>query len=82
MISKARLKDEVLIIELSLQEPKPSASGKGIVIATTRGPFNTGIDFKGSDIFVVANAYVKNPKYSRQNESVRKKSKRVPQHES
>jgi hypothetical protein len=81
MISRAKLKDKVLVIELPLQEPKISASGKGIVVASTRGPLDTGIDFKGSDIFVVANTYVKNPKYSRQNENVQKNSKRVPQHE-
>jgi len=62
MISKAKLKDKVVVIELPLQEPKLSANGKGIVVATTRGPLNTGVTYKGSDLFIVANAYVKNPK--------------------
>jgi len=52
MISKAKLKNKVIIIELPLQEPKVSASGKGIVVATTKGPFNTGIDYEGKDLFI------------------------------
>jgi hypothetical protein len=82
MISKAKLKDKVIIIELPLQEPKVSASGKGIVVATTRGPFNTGVEYKGSDLFIVANAYVKNPTYNGPDGVRRKKSKQVSRHES
>lgn len=82
MICKAKLKNKVLVIELPLQQPRVSGTGKGIVVATTRGQLNTGIDFKGSDIFIVANAYVKNPKYRDQNESVRKKAERVSRHDS
>lgn len=81
MISRAKLKDNVLVIELPLQEPKVSASGKSIVVATTGGPVNTGVDYKASDLFIVANAYVKNPKYGNPNGD-RKKSMRVFRHKS
>jgi hypothetical protein len=81
MISKAKLKDKVLVIELPLQEPRVSTSGKSILVATTRGPLNTGIDYKGSDLFIVANAYMRNPKYNSPREGRQKKTKRTARHE-
>jgi hypothetical protein len=75
MICKAKLKGKVLVIELPLQEPRVSTSGKSILVATTRRPLNTGIDYKGSDLFVVANAYMTNPKYSNPHEGRRMKTK-------
>jgi hypothetical protein len=62
MSLKSKLKDNVLCFQLPLQEPKVSASGKTVVVATTRGQVNTGIDYKGSDIILIANAYVANNK--------------------
>lgn len=75
MISRAKLKDKVIVIELPLQEPKVSKSGKSFLVATTRGQLNTGIDYKGSDLFIVANAYTRNPKYGSSSESKAKKSR-------
>ena len=60
MALKARLKNNVLIIELPLQDPKVSGSGKSVVIVSTRGPKNTGIEFEGQDLYVIANAFVRN----------------------
>jgi hypothetical protein len=63
MFIKAKLKDKVLIIELPLQDPKVSGSGKNIVIGSTRGPKNAGIGYKGQDIYVIANAFVRNSEH-------------------
>ena len=61
-MAKVRLNGKILTIELQLQEPTISASGKSMVIATTRGQINTGIEYEGSDILLVANAYISRPK--------------------
>jgi hypothetical protein len=60
MFVKTRLKDDVLKIYLTIRKPKVSGSGKNLVIATTMGPAGTGSKYKGQDITVVANAYIRN----------------------
>jgi hypothetical protein len=65
MFVKAKLKNEYLIIELPRQEPKVSGSGKSMVIGSTKGPKNTGIQYKGQDLYVVANAFVRNSEHPR-----------------
>ena len=39
-------------------EARKSASGKTLVIASTRGNIRTGLDYKGNDVFLGVNAYV------------------------
>tara|TARA_R100000049_G_C1854727_1_gene20556 strand:+ start:236 stop:448 length:213 start_codon:yes stop_codon:yes gene_type:complete len=39
--------------------PRPSASGKTLVLASTRGNLNTGVQIQGKDIIVGLNAYLK-----------------------
>ena len=62
MAAKTRIKGKFLMIELPIQEPRLSVSGKTRVLATTRGRLNTGIVFGGSEIVLVANAFIENPK--------------------
>ncbi len=62
MTVRARIDGDILRIKLPLQEPKISATGKSKVIATTRGAKNTGIEFGGSDVYIVANAFIANTK--------------------
>jgi hypothetical protein len=60
MALKAKVKNNALILELPLQDPKVSGSGKSVVIVSTKGPKNTGIEFEGQDLYLVANAFVRN----------------------
>lgn len=48
-----------LIIEIELQPPTPSASGKTLVVATTRGNVVTQAKIDGKPITIGLNAYIK-----------------------
>ena len=52
-------KAKTMTIELPLQEPKPSASGKNMLIATTSGNQKTDSTYKGNQVTVSVNAYFK-----------------------
>jgi hypothetical protein len=52
-------KKKTLTITLPLQEPTPSASGKTMVIATTRGNQQVNADYDGNPITIGVNAYFK-----------------------
>ena len=58
MTVRSRLKNGVLRLEIPLQEPRPSGSGKTLVVATTHGLKGTGIEYHGSEIIVNANAFI------------------------
>jgi hypothetical protein len=75
-MTKVRLNGKILTIELRLQEPALSASGKSMVVASTRGQINTGIEYKGSDILVVANAYIRRDDSSAPELTVRRKGQK------
>jgi hypothetical protein len=77
---RAKLKGKLLKIELPLQKPKVSGSGKNKVVATTRGQMNTGIRHKGGDIVLVANAYIRNLENKRKKKVRRSRSKHDPRH--
>jgi hypothetical protein len=47
-----------LVITIPLQEPKLSASGKTMVIASTHGTRRTAAQFDGKAVCVSANAFV------------------------
>jgi hypothetical protein len=64
MALRSRLKDGVLRLEIPIQEPRPSGSGKTLVVASTHGLVNTGIEHRGSEIIVNANAFIENRKRS------------------
>lgn len=52
-------KRKQLVITMPMIE-QVSKSGKSLVVATTSGNKNTGIDYKGQDLIIGINAYVKN----------------------
>lgn len=74
MAVKATLKNGILKCEFSIQKPKASASGKNLVLASTRGQFNTGLDYEGSEILLIANAYIENTEDIKPTKKKHKKS--------
>jgi len=57
---KAEIKGKKLIIEIDLdEERKPSASGKSLVVASTRGNVTTDVKVDGKPLVVAVNAYIK-----------------------
>jgi hypothetical protein len=57
-MTEAKIKKDVITIKMTLQRPKLSASGKSMVIATSRGKQQTGATVDGKSVFVVANAFL------------------------
>ena len=55
---EATIEDGRLIISLPLQTPTPSASGKTLVVATTRGNLRTSAEVGGKAITIGVNAYI------------------------
>ena len=57
---------DMLVIRLPITAPKPSASGKTLVVASTRGNQKTSLQIDGKDLYLGVNAYVyTEPKGSR-----------------
>ena len=55
---KSRIENGNLVIELPLEKPRLSSTGKTLLVASTRGVKRTTAQFKGKAISVVANAFV------------------------
>ena len=55
----ATIKNNTLIIEIPLQKPQASASGKTLVVASTRGNMTTTATVDGKPIVIGMNAYIK-----------------------
>jgi hypothetical protein len=49
---------DTLVIRLSITAPTPSASGKTLVVASTRGNQKTSLQIEGKDLYLGLNAYV------------------------
>ncbi len=49
---------DILVIRLAIKTPTPSASGKTLVVASTRGNQKTGVQIDGKDLYLGVNAYV------------------------
>lgn len=49
-----------LVIRMPLQTPTPSASGKTMVVATTRGNLRTDAKVNGKELTIGVNAYYSN----------------------
>ncbi len=47
-----------LKIELPLEQPTPSKSGKSDVVASSHGVVMTGVEYKGKPVAVVVNAFI------------------------
>ena len=52
-------KAHTLTIEMDLETPRPSASGKTLVVASSRGNQATDAQIDGKTVTVGVNAYVK-----------------------
>jgi hypothetical protein len=61
---KVEVKDGKLLVEIDLQEPTPSASGKTLVVATTHGNQTTTAMYEGQPITIGLNAYIRKLKKS------------------
>ncbi len=55
----ATIKDGKLIIEIPLQAPRPSSSGKTLVVATSSGNVTTAATVNGKPVTIGLNAYIK-----------------------
>jgi len=56
---KATIKDHVLHIEIPLQAPRPSATGKNLTVATSGGNQPTEARVNGKPVIIGLNAYIK-----------------------
>ena len=57
---KARIENGVLIVEIEInKQPVPSASGKTLVVASTRGNISTDVMVEGKPLTIGLNAYIK-----------------------
>ncbi len=59
MAMQVAIRDNKLCIEIDLEEPKPSASGKTLVVASTRGNVTTEAQINGKPVVLGLNAYIK-----------------------
>lgn len=56
---KVSIEGKELIIRMDLEEPTPSASGKTLVVASTRGNMTTSVLVQGKPVIIGLNAYIK-----------------------
>ncbi len=59
MPMKVEVRDNKLLIEIDLEKPTPSASGKTLVVASTHGNTVTSAEVEGKPLIVGLNAYNK-----------------------
>lgn len=57
---KVTIEKNELVIRIPMQKPTPSATGKTLVVATSRGNQKTDAKIDGKEITVGVNAYIKN----------------------
>ena len=58
MAIEAKIEGKKLIITCDLEEPTPSASGKTLVVASTRGNMKTSLTVDGKPLTIGPNAYI------------------------
>jgi hypothetical protein len=59
MAMKVEIKNNKLFIEIDLEEPTRSSSGKTLVVASTRGNTVTTAEVNGKPVIIGLNAYIK-----------------------
>ena len=59
MALKVEIKNNKLFIEIDLEKPTPSSSGKTLVVASTHGNTVTTAEVDGKPITIGLNAYIK-----------------------
>ena len=55
---KATIEGNELVIRIAMQEPRPSATGKTLVVATTGGNKQTDAVVNGQNVVVGLTAYI------------------------
>lgn len=55
---KATIKDNVLHLEIPLHAPRPSATGKTLTVASSKGNQATEATINGKPVIVGVNAYI------------------------
>ena len=55
----AKIQNGKLIIEIDVQKPTPSKSGKSLVVASTNGNVTTSTLVDGKPLVIGLNAYIK-----------------------
>ncbi len=56
---KTTIKDNILLIEIPLHRPRPSATGKTLTVASSKGNQPTEARIDGKPVIVGVNAYIK-----------------------
>ncbi len=56
---KTTIKDNILHIEIPLHAPRPSATGKTLTVASSKGNQPTEARIDGKPVIVGVNAYIK-----------------------
>lgn len=56
---KVTIEKGELVIRIPMQDPKPSASGKTLVVASSHGNQQTTAVVNGKPVYVGLNAYIK-----------------------
>lgn len=59
MAMNVEIKDNKLFIEIDLETPTPSSSGKTLVVASTHGNTVTTVQVDGKPVTIGLNAYIK-----------------------
>ncbi len=57
---KVKIEDNELVIRIPMVEPRPSSSGKTLIVASTGGNLRTEVEVDGKPVFLGLNAYIKN----------------------
>jgi hypothetical protein len=56
---KARIRKGRLVITLPMHDPRPSTSGKSLVVAGTNGVRRSALKVSGQPLFYVASAFIR-----------------------
>ena len=56
---EVKIENNELVIRIPLEKPKPSSSGKTLIVASTGGNQQTEVEVDGKPVFIGLNAYIK-----------------------
>lgn len=56
---QVKIEGNELVIRIPMQEPRPSSSGKTLVVASTNGNKKTDVQVQGQNVVIGLNAYIK-----------------------
>jgi hypothetical protein len=55
---EAKIRKGLIVISMPLEAPKLSATGKTLVVASSRGKRQTTVRVEGKFVYVIANAFI------------------------